>query len=353
MDAFAAAAAVAAAAEGGMNPDRWSDMAVHVAEALGADTGSFWVVGLDGSMTRLCPRTDPEWHRRYDADMHRLNYFWDLASVSPAGAVISDTTVGRSRYLRSGIYNEFIRPQRMDATLTFSLSGPARADKALLTLGRRTGKEGFGRTEVDAARVLAEALARTLAVTGVRAGPSGQTGPDEAPTLLVTPGGRIVARGPSLETLLVAGDVVVRDGLVEAPAVAGLAAAIRGAGRDPRAWPPPIAALLGPVAMSIGAVTVEVTPGGRAAPGAVRIRFRPGRRREPPGEIRQAFGLTERECEIALLLAAGCGLPEIGGRLGIGLTTARTHLGRLFDKTGTRSQLALALLLSRRLGGSG
>ena len=42
-------------------------------------------------------------------------------------------------------------------------------------------------------------------------------------------------------------------------------------------------------------------------------------------------------------------LPEAASHLGVELTTARTHLGRLFDKTDTRSQLSLGLLAAREL----
>lgn len=353
MDACAAAAAVAAAAEGCLEADRWADMAIHVGEALGADTASFGLFGAGGeSIALCCPRTDPEWHRRYDVDMHRLNYLWEMAARAPAGTVISDGTVGRERYLRSAIFNEFIRPQRMDPVLTISLSDPARPYDAILTLGRRAGAPSFDASDMADAGRLAVAISRTIAVTGVLRDRPGD--PDrEAPMMLVTPGGRVVARNATVERLLKAGDVVVRDGIVSVPALPGLHAAIAGAGRDPRAWPPPVALMLGPVSMTTGAVMLQVSPGGSSAPGATRLRFLIGSPDDPIAQLRRAYGLTERETEIALLISKGLGLPEASERLGIGLTTARTHLGRLFDKTGTRSQLALALLLVRRLSNPG
>jgi len=65
--------------------------------------------------------------------------------------------------------------------------------------------------------------------------------------------------------------------------------------------------------------------------------------------LRERHGPTGRETHIALRLSRGQTLPEAAADLGIALTTARSHLARIFDKTGTRSQVALALRVSRRL----
>ena len=119
------------------------------------------------------------------------------------------------------------------------------------------------------------------------------------------------------------------------------------ASRDARSRSPPVATEIGPVASALGAYLLAVLPGGRSAPGAVRIRFSAAPEVDPIAAFRRRHGLTERETQVASLLARGCTLPDIAELLGIGLTTARTHLGRLFDKTGTRTQLSLALYIAR------
>ncbi|HVV78245.1 MAG TPA: helix-turn-helix transcriptional regulator, partial [Pseudolabrys sp.] len=69
----------------------------------------------------------------------------------------------------------------------------------------------------------------------------------------------------------------------------------------------------------------------------------------PPALDRAAladtYRLTCRETEIAALLAGGLALETIAARLGIGIGTARNHLKRVFDKTGTSSQAALVASL--------
>ena len=60
---------------------------------------------------------------------------------------------------------------------------------------------------------------------------------------------------------------------------------------------------------------------------------------------RQMFDLTEAEARLALGLASGLSLTELAQQQGIRMTTARTHLARIFWKTGTRQQSQVAALL--------
>lgn len=61
--------------------------------------------------------------------------------------------------------------------------------------------------------------------------------------------------------------------------------------------------------------------------------------------VQQLFELTEAEARLALGLASGLPLAELAQRQGIKMTTARTHLARIFWKTGTRQQSQVAALL--------
>ncbi|KAA0573520.1 helix-turn-helix transcriptional regulator [Azospirillum sp. B21] len=67
-------------------------------------------------------------------------------------------------------------------------------------------------------------------------------------------------------------------------------------------------------------------------------------------QLQACFGLTPAEAALALEILVGDGLQACAGRLGISQTTARTHLGHVFEKTGTRRQAELVrLLLGTRL----
>lgn len=64
-----------------------------------------------------------------------------------------------------------------------------------------------------------------------------------------------------------------------------------------------------------------------------------------PGALRQSFGLTEREAQIAALLAEGLSLPLIAEHLRLGLGTVRNYVKSIFAKTGTGRQGELVALL--------
>ncbi|MGC8731685.1 MAG: helix-turn-helix transcriptional regulator [Halothiobacillaceae bacterium] len=60
-----------------------------------------------------------------------------------------------------------------------------------------------------------------------------------------------------------------------------------------------------------------------------------------------AFGLTDREVEIAALLSRGHDLPTIARESGLRPETVRTYLKVVFEKTGTRRQAELVALLAQ------
>jgi DNA-binding CsgD family transcriptional regulator/PAS domain-containing protein len=60
---------------------------------------------------------------------------------------------------------------------------------------------------------------------------------------------------------------------------------------------------------------------------------------------RQLFDLTETEAKFASALASGLSLAEAADAQGVRISTARTHLARIFQKTDTRQQSQLVSLL--------
>jgi DNA-binding CsgD family transcriptional regulator len=61
--------------------------------------------------------------------------------------------------------------------------------------------------------------------------------------------------------------------------------------------------------------------------------------------LQELFGLTAAEAGFAVEIARGDGIQAAARRRSISDTTARTHLARIFEKTGTRRQAELARLL--------
>lgn len=57
------------------------------------------------------------------------------------------------------------------------------------------------------------------------------------------------------------------------------------------------------------------------------------------------FGLSPTQKRVAALVADGLGLPEIAAKMEITANTARTHLDRIYEKVGVRTQPALVRVL--------
>jgi DNA-binding NarL/FixJ family response regulator len=66
---------------------------------------------------------------------------------------------------------------------------------------------------------------------------------------------------------------------------------------------------------------------------------------QPPGP---PDGLTHREIEILGLIAQGLTNPEIAGRLFLSNHTVKTHINRIFAKTGSRDRVAAIAYAARR-----
>jgi DNA-binding CsgD family transcriptional regulator len=102
---------------------------------------------------------------------------------------------------------------------------------------------------------------------------------------------------------------------------------------------PPWLLLILPIAFCDG---LDGSAAGYAAISIVESDVHP---RIDPASAADYFLLTPREADVAALLAAGCNSREAARTLHIRIGTVRTHLKSLFEKTGARSQTALALKL--------
>ena len=62
--------------------------------------------------------------------------------------------------------------------------------------------------------------------------------------------------------------------------------------------------------------------------------------------IARTYDLTPAELRVLLGVVEVGGVPEVAESLGLGETTVKTHLGRLFQKTGTARQAELVKLVA-------
>lgn len=88
----------------------------------------------------------------------------------------------------------------------------------------------------------------------------------------------------------------------------------------------------------------------RLRPAAAAIFISRGERDTADGDVlAAAFGLTRAETQVLMSLLSGRNRAETAAHLGITLATAKTHLARIFEKTGVNRQAELMRLASGML----
>ena len=101
--------------------------------------------------------------------------------------------------------------------------------------------------------------------------------------------------------------------------------------------------------LSLQLVPVSPTSATRDATekGLVLIFMADPTKTSPPGprQLRHQFGLTTAEAILASHIVRGRGLKACAELIGISESTARTHLRRIFEKTGTQRQADLVRLI--------
>jgi DNA-binding NarL/FixJ family response regulator len=107
-----------------------------------------------------------------------------------------------------------------------------------------------------------------------------------------------------------------------------IARALQAAAEGLTVFDPRVRATLLAAAAGSAAASSAASPPSAAEPRAV------ARAAEPPD------GLTHREVEILSLIAQGLTNPEIAGRLFLSNHTVKTHINRIFAKTGSRDRVA-------------
>jgi len=84
----------------------------------------------------------------------------------------------------------------------------------------------------------------------------------------------------------------------------------------------------------------------RAVAAAVLVRKAMLDTASPPEVIGKTFNLTPTELRVLLAIVEVGGVPEVATALGVADSTVKTHLGRLYDKTGATRQADLVKLVA-------
>jgi DNA-binding CsgD family transcriptional regulator len=345
-----------------IEPARWPATLERIVDHVGGACAGIHVHDPTQRQVRFIAecRTNPEYQRRYGETYAALNPM----STSGWFAEIDEPiticgSLGEETYRRTRVYREWSKPQGYldSAAVTLAKSARRHAQAAII----RFERQGlFDAASVQPLRALAPHIRRSVTIADlldakalrddmlsatldllvvgivlvdaeariVHANRAGARHLDEAQAVRRSDD-RLSARDPAAGTAL--RDAVERATQPRAAlelAKTGLAVPITGAdGRDLAAWVLPLDSglrneLAAPFSARAAVFLKEI---GDTAP--------------LPGELFvRRYGITPAECRVLMLLTQGMSPYDTADALGCSEPTVRTHMQRLFAKTGTSGQ---------------
>lgn len=353
-----------------IEPERWQVAIESITDFMDGANGSLFGFDLASNSLRFFISTgiEPQWLARmpeYERDVGELfAAAGDIATrpierVHVARQDVPDDVYEANRYVR-----EWGKPQGLCDVLQATL---ARTEQrfAAFSVGRHESVGVITPREIAAMTLLAPHLRRAVAIADlidmktVEANLFAEAWNRVGVALLLTDAeARVLHCNRAAETLLENGSGVRLAGgrlrATSGEATRRLAAAIA---RSVSASLAPGDCGTGMVLESAGqTVVAHILPlaGGerraRHAENAVAAVF--VQTSSPPAApdlalVAEAYGLTPAESALLGRLVAGDDITAAGTALGIAKTTAKTHLARLFSKTGTNRQSVLVALASK------
>lgn len=352
--------------EAGVDPSNWPKALTLLANSLGAP--SVGTARQDGTPSdcRSCTTRDSSFAEIY-AQHDQVNPICLRAEPAPAGAVQADAVVtARCERLCAEVCNDFLWPPSVRAMLNCVALVEERRRAAVTVQGSGEFDPGHARLQQFLAPHLRRAVQLNVKLakleTNHAASAEALNRLDQG-ALLVDAAGRVLFANRVAEDLFESGrDLRLDNGIIRSKSTAdtsrllsmiaacarkginagkgGSLSLARGRGNAPFSflvvplhYEIPFLMADGPVALILVA-----DPDQEAKSLATRIRGK--------------FGLTIREAMFAAEIISGDGIQAAADRLKITRSTARTHLSRIFDKTGTRKQAELVRCLMQTARGA-
>jgi DNA-binding CsgD family transcriptional regulator len=347
-----------------INPSLWSSVLVRARDFVGGSAAAIFSKDADTKKLNVhfdCGGVDPHYTRLYVQKYDKLDPSTCGHVLAQVGQPIATADIMPvEEFRRTVFYHEWGRPQGLvdfaAAVLDKSATGAAlfgvfRQDRHGLVDDEAHGRMRqivphirramlIGRT-IELKTAEADSLADTL--DGLSAG-----------MFLVDAAGRIVQANARGNAMLAEGTVLHAKGgkfVATNPAAAqalGEVFAAAGAGDAACGFKGIAVPLVGTDGACYAAHVLPLTSGARRRAGAsyraaaaVLVRKAAIDATSPPEAIARHFRLTPTELRVLLAIVQVGGVTETADALGIGEATVKTHLHRLFGKTGVKRQADL------------
>src|SRR5690625_1698367 len=353
----------------------WSHVLPSIAAVAGLDVATLLIKDVMSGCARCVSgfQSAPEHLVAFKAalEMERIPAW--IPAV-PAGSVVQSSSAMSDRdFSRSAFYNEIVRPRgTFYGVVAKPLDGPRQ--RVFLTGGRRLGRDDFDQLDVEALQLLVPHITTALQVSSRLAGidlrakvASEAIDQLDSAVILVDREARILFANRAAEDQLCCNEgLAVKEGRLCLHEPARNRALLRTITlADCGTISPPLSRSRHQIEVPRGArrspLQLTVTPfrpdvieaalpaPGQARPSAIILITDPDKDRALwKQRLREEFGLTAAETELALEIMKGDGRDAAAARLGITVATVRTHLLRIFDTTGVHRQAELVRLLLDR-----
>ncbi|RWE33467.1 MAG: hypothetical protein EOS77_12115 [Mesorhizobium sp.] len=343
-------------------PGRWPQVLETLSDFLeGAATKLTFqnarTLRSEANSVRMPPEADLTYAQYY----YKTNVFLPRFARLSAGTLIPIwDLLPREVYRRSEFYNDFCRPGDMCHSIGVVLANEPDI-RVVFTCGRAEATGEFEPEHIERLRRIGPHLVRAASV-GLRLSRSeiARSANVEAldriaqGVLVVAANGEILFANRAAEALLTEADGIrIEKSALRAtrPAdaqfqrlIATAAERLDAAGGVMTLARPaprrPLSVLVAPLKMELKWFVT-------ARPAAVVFVSDPDSApRTAQDQLRNLYRLTPAEAAVAIAIARGEGLQAVADELGISLTTARTHLQHVFEKTETRRQAELVRLIA-------
>jgi DNA-binding CsgD family transcriptional regulator len=345
--------------EAAIDPRRWAGLSADIAHAFDAGSGALLILGPQTALSYLDATANLAGPPMRDyAAYYRERDVWSLQARQPGwgSAQLGSDLVRNSEFEHTEFYTDFCRAAGVFHAIGCTVPLPD-AKFGQLSIHRPRSARAFNEDDRSRLNALLPFFLRALQLRDKlqQASLGGLCGVAlldcvDTAVFLVDDELRL------LHANAAAGALLVRDGalrLLDGRLVQQDSAGARSLGRMVRAVlaaaPGPQSLCLErrgrpPLLLTAAPFLAQDAPPGQSPRAVVMVRD-PEAHRLPCDALRQLFGLTPAEAGVAQALAHGDALEKIAVDLDISLHTVKTHLQKLFRKTGTRRQGELVALL--------
>ena len=345
-----------------VEPGRWPQVLEILSDFLeGAATKLTFQNARTSRSEASSVRMPPEADRTYAQYYYKTNVFLPRIAKLRAGTLIPVwQLLPREAYQRSEFYNDFCRPGDMCHPIGVVLANEPDV-RVVFTCGRAKTAGEFEPEHLDRLRHIGPHLVRAASVS-LRLSRSELVRNANAEALdrlaqgvlIVAANGEILFANRAAESLLAEADGIRTEKSTlraSAPADTALfqrliaAAAERSEAGGVMALARPVPRR--PLSVLVAPLTIESTWFAMSRPAAIVFAADPDNApRNVQDQLRNLYRLTPAEAAVAIAIARGEGLQAVADELRISLTTARTHLQHVFEKTETRRQAELVRLIA-------